>query len=1820
MSQSQIADAIKCFVCKESVDESSKWFCNSCKQTFHRTCVSSNSNINSWRCPNQMCNQLKVPSKPKSHKSRKSVISRNSEESAKVKLQLIDEEAKLLAEHRKQKEKLLAEAEQTLKDQQVKELELLKRKGDLIKTLSERGSNKDDVSQEGEEKVKNWKIPEVQFNQPTKLTSTPKGNIAPDHQSFANAQPQNCNLSKEALAARHVVDVKLPKFDGNPLHWQRFFSKFTSTTIQCNITPSENMDRLSSSLIGSAMEAVKSRLYHPDNLESVLNTLKRIFGRDDLILNAQIEEMQKLRPKMEPLDSVVEYALSIQNIAETMNNMGSREHLQNLLLLKDMVEKLPPPIKLEWAEYRSNFSTIDIEVFSNWFFEKAMKITEVMGTIPKFGSGIKQKPHSFLNFHEHQTSNLCIICQGDCKNVQSCGMFNDMSVSKRWEEVKSKHLCRTCLKLHGGRCKSNVRCNASECTARHNPLLHSVNTDQKQNADSPSKFPVNAHNHKPSQTLFKYVPITLYGAKGAISTYAFLDDGSSVTVIEQSLADELGVVGKAEPLCLKWTSNESKNEDDSQRVIIEVRGKLSPRSYYLNARTVSLLDLPKQTISKTVFERAHKHIQNLPIDWYENVKPRVLIGLDNAKLTLTNDVRVGTDDDNVIAGLTKLGWTLYGANYNGTHMNRDVFHICDCAANAKLLETVESYIVEENLNVNPTVLTSKDDERALQIMKSTTKYINGAYETGLIWKFDDIKVPLSYSMAKRRLICLERRLEKDSGMAAKLDREIQSYISKGYAKKLNPDQKFLKSCWYLPIFLVTNPNKPEKIRLVWDAAAKVGNVSLNHLLLKGPDLLSSLPGILCRFRQRQVAITGDISEMFHQIKIRSDDTPFQRFLYRSDPTKEPDVYEMAVMIFGACCSPTSAQYVKNLNAERFNEEHPRACQSITQNHYVDDMLDSVDSEAEAIQLAKEVRKIHASGGFHIRGWTSNRPSVTAALENNAQTASKNLDVSTNTEKVLGMWWDTCSDNFTFSLKLNKGNKELFSGDVAPTKREVLKIVMSVFDPLGLLSHFMVYAKILLQEIWREKTDWDTKITDSSYTKWNEWLSMLRRIEEVKLPRCYGSQFCNGLTEIHVFVDASESAYAAAAYARIQTSEGIKCVLVTAKTRVCPLKGLTVPRMELNAAVLGCRLSQFIRKSHNIEFESFTFWSDSTTVLSWLNSDNRNYNQYVSSRVAEILISTKVSEWRWIPTEHNVADLATKLRLVDMSSEGSWFNGPHFLHLPKEDWPDHQVTELSTNEEIRSKVVDQINFLKVVQSPEDHSTWRPLLRSRAFVCRYVYNVKASIKNLNRRSGRIPTQADLNEAEMALIKQSQRESFPDEISDLMYKNPISKSSSLYPSRPYLSNEGLLMSKGRVYDTIILDRCNHITKLIMLDYHRRYHHHLHEIMVNELMQRFKIARLRVACNSIVRNCQKCKNDRAKPKAPPMADLPSCRLQPFTRPFSFIGIDYFGPINVVVGRSSQKRYGVLITCLTVRAVHIEVAHSLNTDSCILALKNFMNRRGSPIEIFSDNAKNFAGSSKELRDEYLKNVDREAIAEHFISPTTKWSFIPPASPHMGGAWERLVRSVKNTLQRITLTKKPSDELLLSMMIEIEHIVNTRPLTYIPLENEHSEVITPNHFLLGSSNGVRKFGNFSDEGAVLFKNWKRTEQFSNSFQKRWMRDYLPSLNKTPKWRDPVRELKVGDLVLIFDDKCYGNTSRTKGIVTDVQASKDGHIRRATVKTCTGVYVRPASKLAILDVMENPKSDSMVSSTTDCAVVSSGGSVTDSTCGVSHSSDAPHNIS
>ncbi|XP_065094846.1 uncharacterized protein LOC135715533 [Ochlerotatus camptorhynchus] len=1418
-----------------------------------------------------------------------------------------------------------------------------------------------------------------------------------------------------------------------------------------------------------------------------------LFGQPEVIIQSLIRKVGSLSPiREDKLETLVDFAVNVQNFCATVDACGLQEYMYNVTLLHQLVGKLPPSLKLNWAQHRRTLSTVNLATFNEKPTPNAHGNKKGNTYLNAHSETIHPKKNYSSDFEESPTAEstsyqeACPICRRSCKSADKCNRFLELSRESRWAAVREFGYCRTCLRIHKGYCKAKP-CGKDGCTYRHHELLHNDSKDKPKSTGttarreqspqpSTSKSGCNTHQTTVSSVLFRYLPVVLYGNKRAIRTYAFLDEGSALTLLDQELANELQLDGTVSPLCLRWTGGTERHEADSRIYNLHIGGVKNKSKKFLlsDVRTVKELLLPQQTMDMAELSQLYPHLQDLPIESYRDARPRILIGMKHAQLSLGLKNREGGIGQ-PIAIKTRLGWTVCGGwgSGNDANLHHYTFHVCPCSVKSDedLHQVMKDYFSLDSLGVakSEKVLLSVEDERAFSLLQSLTRRKDNRYESGLLWRYDDTRLPDSRSMALRRLQCLKKWMEKDPEMSKNLQSKITEYVEKEYIRKLTDEEinQKIPRRWYLPIFPVTNPNKPGKVRIVWDAAAIAHGMSLNSALVKGPDLLSSLLAILLQFRERRIGLTGDIREMFHQVLIRAEDQ-----LY--------------------------------------------------------DMLVSVDTEEQAIQLAKDVKHVHEQGGFEIRNWVSSSRKVLSSLQE-ANTDEKCLDLSPElaTEKVLGMWWNTSDDVFTYKVGWSRYDPALLEGQRRPTKREVLRVLMTIFDPLGFLS----FLKILLQQIWRSGMQWDEEIDDNANEKWNTWLQVLPRVEQVQIPRCYNSKYPAEEADdiqLHTMVDASENGMAAVCYLRFVKTGTIICSIVAAKTRVAPLKFTSIPRMELAAAVLGARLARAVEGSLSIQICRKVYWSDSRDVLCWINSDHRRYSQYVGHRISDIVEISEAREWRWVPSKLNCADDATKWSsLPDMSSDHRWFKGADFLWHAEEDWPPSPTLSGSTENELRPSFLAHHVPSEPVINVSNYSSWKRLVKVAALVHRFMNNCHLKHTRRPIRTGPL-TANDLLIAECSLIRLAQRETYPDEVAALQ--------------------------KARSY------------------YHHKYHHQNHETVINEIRQKFRIPHLRTCYERVRKDCQWCKNQYAAPSPPYMADLPLARLAAFSRPFTHVGVDYFGPIEVVVGRRVEKRWGMLATCLTVRAIHIEVVHSLCTSSCIMAIRNFIARRGTPQKIYSDRRTSFVGANRELQQANEEAVNQHELMKEFTSSGIEWVFNPPLSPHMGGSWERLIRTVKKNLMVVCSSKRPSDEVLRNLLTEVENTVNSRPLTHVPIDEDSAPALTPNHFLLGSKPITR----LDDSRAAVKQNWCTSQILANQYWKRWVSDYLPEITRRTKWFRYTKPIAVGDIVVITDSKMPRNCW-PKGKVISTKVSQDDQVRSATVRTASGVYDRPATKLAVLDV-------------------------------------------
>ncbi|XP_067634860.1 uncharacterized protein [Eurosta solidaginis] len=435
-----------------------------------------------------------------------------------------------------------------------------------------------------------------------------------------------------------------------------------------------------------------------------------------------------------------------------------------------------------------------------------------------------------------------------------------------------------------------------------------------------------------------------------------------------------------------------------------------------------------------------------------------------------------------------------------------------------------------------------------------------------------------------------------------------------------------------------------------------------------------------------------------------------------------------------------------------------------------------------------------------------------------------------------------------------------------------------------------------------------------------------------------------------------------------------------------------------------------------------------------------------------------------------------------------------------------------------------------------STYIRLKRATAWVFRFIDRTRGRSSG----DGHFGLTSDkLNTAEAYLCRQSQLADYAMELKQLQDNQAVSHESPIRDLLPYLDTNSVMRVGGRIQAAswlpldaihpIVLPPKHRVTLLIVSHYHRKMKHQNTEATIGEVRQKFWVANIRQVLRRVINSCAECKIARCQPVTPIMGRLPEDRVTPYVRPFSYTGLDYFGPIMVTIGRRTEKRWVAFFTCLSVRAIHLEIAHDLSTDSCILAIRNFINRRGVPVRMRSDNGKNFVGADREAK-RFDEVFDCGRVGDELSSKGIQWVFNCAHNPAEDGIWERMVRCVKRVLNHTLKEVAPREHTLQSVMIEAENIINSRPLTHLPISADQEEPLTPNHFLLGSANSAQtpSIGQLEERTCALRKQWRIARQLRDRFWKRWVVEYLPTFTRRAKWCTPSKALSVGDLAFVCD--------------------------------------------------------------------------------------------
>ncbi|XP_026315753.1 uncharacterized protein LOC113227096 [Hyposmocoma kahamanoa] len=791
---------------------------------------------------------------------------------------------------------------------------------------------------------------------------------------------QNCDRPKSVI-------IDLISFSGNISDWSLFKKSFDDT--KAAFSDRENMARLRKALCGAARETVKSLLLTTDDPELVIRTLELNFARPEQIVLYEIAAVRAL-PKMTRNYDIFTFS--------------ARDKW------------------LDFADHHFDLETPMLELLATFLEQEASKRARfspsplLCSSTPDFDKS-KTQPPAFHRVHAHTTTNklTCLFCSSD-HTIKSCPKFISLSIDERLSWVRQSKVCPKCIRkaVNSTSVSQNVNINDN--------IFNRGVTDQAGcepivSAESNViSFSINEKALSCRKILLKIVPVILSGPGGEVLTHALLDDGSTTTLIDAELADALGLVGPEEDIFMGGVSGSRKVT--TKRVNFGIRGKNSSEVFNIcEARTVQKLLLASQSVRQEDV-LSFSYLSDIANELtYERATPKVLIGICDWHLLVSKDSRFGSSLCQPAAIRTVLGWVLYGYRPKFSKNIPCVNHCSVSDKDEELNSLIRDYYKLESIGIKQHETYTSLEQRAVTIVEETTRRLpNGRFEVGLPWREDDPRVPDSYYLALSRLLSLSKRFKRDSAYLDCYTKNIDSYTEKGYAEECvdshNPTDDSSRR-WYLPHFGVTNVNKPGKLRIVHDAAAQTHGVSLNSLLLPGPDLLQSLLGVLVRFREGQVALTGDIREMFPQIKIRSEDRNFQRYLWRPNGVGRVMEFRMSSLIFGASCSPFIANFIKNRNAKDFEFEFPDAAKDIVQNHYMDDYLGSYDLE-QAAQVAADIVHVHSQCGFEMRSWISNKPEALKLLPP-ILVKDDIKEVDLNLEgvgfRVLGLYWIPHDDNY-----------------------------------------------------------------------------------------------------------------------------------------------------------------------------------------------------------------------------------------------------------------------------------------------------------------------------------------------------------------------------------------------------------------------------------------------------------------------------------------------------------------------------------------------------------------------------------------------------------------------------------------------------------------------------------------------------------------------------------------------------------------------------------------------------------------------------------------
>lgn len=1423
-----------------------------------------------------------------------------------------------------------------------------------------------------------------------------------------------------------------------------------------------------------------------------------------------------------------------------------------------------------------------------------------------------------LRYEKVRDLHLCLNClkhpsSSKCKSGNSCRKCNrkhhTMLCFSNPANSRAKSFNIISDASNGSHQESTVSINNPLTT--HNPEISVVSSHTNPTQNTISSLCTNAHIQSPSNILLSTAKVTVAVGQSSTTVKCLLDSGSQCNFVSRSLCNKMQI--KTRPF--KTTISGINGSACESLSICD----LKIRSRYSNYTSlVSCLVVPNVTsqLPPATFNRS---LLNIPVSiqladdtFYESSVIDLLIGADTFyELILPGQFRLGKNMP--ILQNTTLGYVVsgkvsaisFGSTSNTNANKTNSFHVSINNHDDNLSEAIQQFMTIDNvLPKCKSSLLSPEQLFCEQNFENTTKVgSDGKITVSIPFNYTITQLGETKHIAISRLLNLERRFETNPVLKKEYSKFIQEYQSLGHMTEISeldntsdmdivcPSNNFVYldgsinptslSRYFLPHHAVYKPDSlSTRLRVVFDGSCSTTNgKSLNQSQIVGPIIQDDLFAILLRFRLFEVALVADIEKMYRMINIQANQRRLQSIIWRDNPYEKLKVFELNTVTYGTSSASYLATKTLQFIANKYSHDYPEASQTILNNFYMDDWLVSARTKDEIKQLRSQVTRCLSNHGFTLRKFLSNNPDVILDEDEFKERPLYTIPISDKLgTKTLGLNWVPTEDQLYCKTDISTS---------VVTKRTILSAIAKIFDPIGFLAPIVVTARLLMQELWSIKLDWDDPVPNNIHFKWATFQQNWQPNFPITIQRYVIPSNTVDL-QLHGFADASARAFGACVYVRCAQADGsVACSLLCAKSKVAPLRNISIPRLELCAAVLLAQLIQKVIDSISVQANAVFLWIDSTIVLHWINSAPNVHKIFIANRIAVIHEISNKDWWRHVPSTLNSADLISRGSSVPELRENSlWWHGPGFLKGSMESWPANIIQVKNTEQNVLELKQHHSFVTKVVcfDILSRYSSLSKLQHVTAYILRFLNNVKAKLNGDNSGLRRGPlSAAELQQSLILLIRLCQEESFSQEIK-LVRTNLNSKlASNIKSLHPFLDKEGCLRVGGRLtysnfpYDKkypFLLPKGHKLTALVLEYYHKVFFHCGPQQLLATVREKYWPIGGKNQCKLIIRRCITCA--RAKPliQQPLMSDLPQERVS-ISHPFTNVGVDYAGPILIkekkIRNTKYLKSYICIFVCLTTRAVHIDLVTDLTAISFVKVLKRFVARRGKPSIIWSDNAKNFSGAASHLRELYkslYNDTNQRKIFTFLAGQEISWKFISPRAPHEGGMWEASVKSAKFHLKRVLGNIHLDYEDMLTVLIQIEAVLNSRPISPLSTDPDDLTPLTPGHFLIG-----RALYSIPETDLSNANNPDRLQVFQRSqfvmqcFWRRWQREVVPEMQRRCKWFSRLPELtKVGSVVILQENGIPPLHWKI-GIVTEIHRSGDNVIRSASIRLPGGSVVR-----------------------------------------------------